>query len=139
MNTVRKINDEFAIAGPVTFEQLQQLVEDGFKSVLNLRSLSQQFIHDEQQYVEHLGLSYINLPIDIDIMSTDVAVKVLKQIDNLPKPTLVYCNNAMLAAAMVLMYIAIGQGETLQQAFKRAEKLGLFKSYTQQLPAPSPS
>lgn len=137
MNLIRKINDEFAIAGSVTFEQLQQASEDDFKSVLNLRSLGQQVIKDEQQYVESLGLIYMNIPIDMEVMNMEVAIRVLKQIVQLPKPTLVYCNNAMLAAAMVLMYIAVGQGETLQQAFKRAEKLGLFKSYTQQLPAPS--
>lgn len=139
MNIVRKINDNFAIAGPITSEQLQQIADEGFKSVLNLRSLNQNLINDERQYTESLGLDYINLPIDIEVMSTEVAVRVLKQIDNLPKPTLVYCNNAMLAAAVVLMDIAIGQGETLNQAFRRAERLGLFKSYAQQLPTPSPN
>lgn len=126
METVRKINDELAIAGPVTFGQLEQIAHEGFKSVLSLRSLDKYLLIDEQQYVKTLGLSYINLPIDSEVMSTEIAVRVLKQIEELAKPTLVYCNNAMLASAMVLMHIAIRQGETLEQAFKRAEKLGLF-------------
>jgi protein tyrosine phosphatase (PTP) superfamily phosphohydrolase (DUF442 family) len=126
MEIVRKINDEIAIAGPVTFQQLQQLAQEGFKSVLNLRSLDKELLIDEQQYVKSIELCYANFPIDREVMSAEIALRVLKQIEELPKPTLVYCNNAMLAAAMVLMHIAIRQGETLQQAFKRAEKFGLF-------------
>lgn len=137
MEIVRKINDELAIAGPVTLNQLQQLAEEGFQSVLNLRSLSQSLLIQEQQDVEGLGLCYVNLPIDTEVMTTEIASKVLKQIDKLRKPTLVCCNNAMLAAAMVLMHVAISQGETLQQAFKRAEELGLFQSRSRPLSTPS--
>jgi uncharacterized protein (TIGR01244 family) len=137
MDIIRKINNELAIAGIVTFNQLQQIAEEGFKSVLSLRSLHQPLLKDEQQCIESLGLQYINLPIASEVMTAEIALKVVKQISQLPKPTLVYCNNATLAAAMVLMYIAIAQGETLQQAFKRAEELGLFKNYGQPLHAPS--
>lgn len=127
MEVVRKINDELAIAGSITFQELQQLAEAGFKSVLNLQFLSEELLIAEQQRVERLGLHYLNVAINHKQMNTELAAIVLKQIDGLPKPTLVYCNNAILAAAMVLMHIAMRQGETLVQAFKRAEKLGLFE------------
>ncbi|WP_088892772.1 beta-lactamase hydrolase domain-containing protein [Leptolyngbya ohadii] len=128
MEVVRKINDELAIAGIVTVQQFYQIAEEGFRSVLNLRSLDRGSLAEEKRSVERLGLCYVNLPIDTEVMSPEVAGKVLKQIGKLPKPSLVCCNNAMLAAAVVLMYIAIGQGEPLQKAFKRAEDLGLFAS-----------
>ncbi|UBF30625.1 phosphatase (plasmid) [Kovacikia minuta CCNUW1] len=133
METVRKINDEFAIAGPMALSQWQQVAEEGFKSVLNLRSLNH-LLSNEQQQVEHLGLCYVNLPVDAEVMNPEIAVRVLSQISQLPKPALVCCNNATLAAAMVFMHIAIHQGQPLQQAFQRAEALGLFKTYSQ--PAP---
>lgn len=126
VETVRKINDELAIAGPVTLQQLQQLAEEGFKSIVDLRSLAPHCLNDEQQQAEQLGLCYVNLPIASEVISAEIAVIVLQQIDRLAKPTLVYCNNATIAAAMVLMYIATHQGESLSQAFKRAERLGLF-------------
>lgn len=131
METVRKITDELAIASPVTFLQLKQLAEDGFQSVLNLRSLPLDELRNEQQYAEGLGLRYLNLAIDQAAMTAETASRVLKQIEKLPKPALVYCNNSMLAAAMVLMRIAMRQGETLQQAFDRAENLGLFAALVQ--------
>jgi len=35
MRAIRKINDELTIIGQVTPEQLQQVAQEGFKSVLN--------------------------------------------------------------------------------------------------------
>jgi len=128
MEIVRKINDDLAIAGVVAFEQWQQIADEGFQSVLNLRSLNTPLLNTERQYVESLGLYYVNLLIDstLEGMSIEIALNVLKLINELPKPILV-CNNATLAAAMVLIYIAMRQGETLQQAIQRAEKLSLIK------------
>lgn len=128
METVRRINNELAIADPLTHQQFQELAEEGFRSVLNLRSLDELTLTNERLHVESLGLRYVNLAIDSERMNLEAALKVLRQMDELPKPTLVYCKNATLAAAMVLMYIAIHQGETLSQAFKRAEKFELFRS-----------
>ncbi|MBE9180344.1 hypothetical protein IQ268_17415 [Oculatella sp. LEGE 06141] len=134
MEIIRKINDELAIAGHITLEELRQIAAEGYKSVLNLRSPGRSS-NKEQQEVERLELRYVNLPIDTEVMNPEITVKVLHQINQLPKPMLVCCNNATLAAAMVLMHIAVKQGQPLQQAFQRAEELGLFKNYPQ--PAPS--
>lgn len=138
MELVRKINDELAIAEAVTLEQWQQIVEAGFQSVLNLRSQQMPLSSAEQEHVEELGLSYFNLPTDINIdaISVEIALRLLQQIDELPKPTLV-CNNATLAAAIVLMHIAMRQGETLHEAFQRAEKFGLFGRSVQSLASTS--
>lgn len=130
MEIIRKINNELAIAGPVTLNELRQIAEEEYKSVLNLRS-PEHLSNDEQQQVERLGLCYVNLPFDAEVINPEIAVRVLNQINQLPKPTLVCCNNATLAAAMVLMHIAISQGQPLQQAFQRAEELGLFRNYPQ--------
>jgi|SRR3712207_6564541 len=127
MKTIRKINDDLAIAGQLTPEQLQQLAQDGFKSVLNLRSPDEEgFLNNEQQQVEALGLCYINVSVKVEAINDEVAAQVLNQIDELVKPTLIHCNNAMRAAAFVLMYIATRQGVVLSQAFNQAEQLGLF-------------
>lgn len=127
MNQIRKINDELAIAGQVTLEQLQQITQEGFKSVLNLRSPDEQcFLNNEQQQAEELGLYYANIPVKVDAINDEIATQVLKQIQKLPKPALVHCDSAMRSAVLVLIHIATGQGVTLQQAFKQAEQLGLL-------------
>ncbi|HEY9633455.1 MAG TPA: sulfur transferase domain-containing protein [Coleofasciculaceae cyanobacterium] len=129
MNTIRKINDDLAISEQITPEQLQQILQGGFKSVLNLRSPDEAgFLNNEQQQVEALGLYYINVPVKVEAINDQVAAQVLNTIDELSKPALVHCNNSMRSAAMVLMHIATQQGVSLSQAFKQAEHLGLFGS-----------
>jgi uncharacterized protein (TIGR01244 family) len=131
MNTIRKINDDLAIAEQITPEQLQQILQEGFKSVLNLRSPDEEgFLINEQQQAETLGLYYINIPIKVEAINDEVAAQVLKQIDEVPKPALVHCNNAMRSAAIALMHIATQQGVSLTQAFNQAEQLGLFGRIT---------
>lgn len=53
METIRKINNELTIAGQLTSEQLQQIAQEGFKSVLNLRSPDEEgFLQNEQQQAD---------------------------------------------------------------------------------------
>ena len=81
METVRKINDELAIAGQITLEQLPQIAQSGFKSVLNLRSPEENgFLNSEQEKVEALGLSYINIPFKLEVINNEIAISVFKQI-----------------------------------------------------------
>lgn len=131
MEIVRKINNELAIAGQITLEQLPQIAREGFKSVLNLRSPDENgFLSSEQQQVETLGLSYVNIPVKFETMNDEIITSVFNAINQLPKPVLVHCDSAMRSAAIVLMYFAVRQGATLKQAFQQAEQLGLFKILT---------
>lgn len=131
MEPVRKINEELSIAATVSIPKIQQIAIEGYKSLLYF-GLPNYFLIDGQQ-IEASGLRYVNLPVDATVINSEVVVKVLAEIDQLPKPTLVCCHNVTWAAVIVFMYIAINQGQTLQQAFQRAEELGLFKTYSQLL------
>jgi uncharacterized protein (TIGR01244 family) len=132
MQTIRKINDDLAIAGQIELEQLTQLVEDGFKSILNLRNPQEKgFLPEEQATAEALQLNYVNLPFEIEFVSDQTSTQVLQSISRLPKPILVHCDNAVRAAAIALMHIATRQGATLEEAFHQAKQLGLFSVLTQ--------
>lgn len=127
MKIIRKINDELAIAGQITSEQLQEIAQEGFKSVLNLRSPDEDgFLSNEQEQAQALGLSYLNLPIKLEAINDEIGTRVFRVINELPKPILIHCSSARRAAALVLMFIATRQGATVQQAFQQAEQLGLF-------------
>jgi protein tyrosine phosphatase (PTP) superfamily phosphohydrolase (DUF442 family) len=61
MGNVKKINNELTISSQIMPEKLQQIVQEGFQSILNLRSPDEEgFWHDEQQQAEVLGLNYVN-------------------------------------------------------------------------------
>ncbi|QZZ22957.1 dual specificity protein phosphatase family protein [Leptothermofonsia sichuanensis E412] len=129
MERIRKINDDLAIAGQIALEQLPQIVQTGFRSVLNLRSPQETgFLANEQQSVERWQLEYVNFPLEGECLDVWTATQVLNQISSLPKPVLVHCDNAVRSAAIVLMHIATSQGATLDQALNQAQQLGLFRN-----------
>ena len=128
MHTIKKINNELTIAGQIALEELKELAQQGYKSVLNLRSPDEQGFQDgEQLYTQLLGLHYANLPTKITEINPQIVLQVLQKIAEMPKPTLIHCDSAVRAIAMVLMYIATKQGISLQEAFKQAENLGLLE------------
>lgn len=127
MEIIRKINDELAIAGQITSEQLEQLAEAGYRSVLNLRSPDEAgFQNNEQLNPQLLGLQYINLPVKATEINPQVALQVFEKINELPKPTLIHCDSGMRSATMIFMYIATRQGISLDLVFRQAIHLGLL-------------
>lgn len=126
MENVKRINDQLAVAmGQVTPEELQQAAQEGFKSVLNLRSPNEEgFVSDEQQQAENAGLKYVNVPVKPDGMSDELADQVLQEIDQLPKPALIHCKSGMRSGAMTLMYVAIQQGMTADEAMAMGKQNG---------------
>jgi uncharacterized protein (TIGR01244 family) len=134
MENVKKINDELTVAGQVTPEQLQQAAQEGFKSVLNLRSPDEEgFLNDEQQLAETAGLEYVNIPVKVNEINDELTTEVLGQIDKLPKPALIHCGVSMRAGAMALMNVATRQGMTPEQAFEKAHEIGFDCSANPQM------
>lgn len=126
MENVKQINDQLSVAmGQVTPEELQQAAQEGFKAVLNLRSPEEDgFMSDEQQQAEKAGLNYVNVPVKPDGMSDELADQVLQEIDQLPKPALIHCKSGMRSGAMALMYLAIQQGMTADEAMAMGNQNG---------------
>lgn len=126
MENVKRINDQLAVAtNQVTPEQLQQAAQEGFKSVLNLRSPNEEgFVSDEQQQAENAGLKYVNVPVKPDNISDQLADQVLQQIDQLPKPALIHCKSGMRSGAMTLMYLATQQEMTADEAMAIGKQNG---------------
>lgn len=126
MKNVKNINDELTVATEqVTPEQLQQATQEGFKSVMNLRSPDEDgFLRDEQQQAEAVGLKYVNIPVKAETISDELTDRVLQQIDELPKPALIHCKSGMRAGAMALMNVATRQGMTADEAMEKGKQLG---------------
>ncbi len=127
MNIVRKINHELAIAGQITLDQLQEIADEGYKSVLNLRLPDEiGLLADEQEKTELLGLDYVNLPTKPEDINHQGTLQIYQTIAELPKPILIHCDNSIRSAAIVLLYIAIKQGITFENALEKIISLGLI-------------
>jgi uncharacterized protein (TIGR01244 family) len=123
---LRKIDDDITIAGYVSPEELSQAARDGFRSVLNIRSPDEaDFLQEEQQIVEGLGLAYLNVPLTITNINNELAGQTLQFIDDCPKPVLVHCGIGLRAGVLVMMHRATRQGLTPQQASAQAESMNL--------------
>lgn len=125
MNYAIGINDNLTTTGQVIQKQLEQAKEEGFKSVLNLRSPDELgFLKNEQEIVEELGLYYVNEPLKLEALNEELITKILKTVEKLPKPAIVHCAAGMRSTGIALLSIAIQEGLTPEQTLGKARKLG---------------
>ncbi|MEH2224924.1 beta-lactamase hydrolase domain-containing protein [Nostoc sp.] len=127
MNIVRKINDNLAIAGQITLDQLRQIANEGYKSILNLR-LSDEIglLANEQEKTELLGLYYVNIPTKPEDINHQGMLQIYQIVTELPKPILIHCDNSIRSSAIVLLYIALKQGIAFEKALQKVINLGLI-------------
>ncbi len=124
-----QINDHLAVTGQVIPEQLQQATQEGYRSVLNLRSPDELgFLSDEQHLAESLGLHYVNVPLKLEALSEELVSAILAQLDQMPKPVVLHCAAGFRSAAIALLSVAIQEGLTPDQVLIRARSLG-FKFF----------
>jgi len=120
-----KVNKQITVAGQITPEQLDEAARQGFKSVLNLRAADEEgFMADERHRAEAAGLRYENIPVKKEEISDELTTRVLKEIDELPKPVLVHCASGMRAGAMAFMHMATREGMSAEKAMSRAQESG---------------
>lgn len=126
MESAKKVNEDYSVAGQPSADDLKQAAESGFKSVLNLRSPSEaNTLPDEQQQAEAAGLSYANVPLSSSVPDEVLVNKALEELENLPKPVLVHCGAGLRAGAIALIATARDLKWTLEQLTEKANEVGL--------------
>jgi uncharacterized protein (TIGR01244 family) len=126
MEELKKVSDDLSIAGQPEAEDLKAAAEQGFKSVLNLRSSEESgALPDEQQLAEAAGLEYANVPLSSSAPNEELVTKALSELENLAKPVLVHCGAGLRAGAIGIIATAIEQKWTLEQLTQKAEEIGL--------------
>ncbi|BAY15091.1 hypothetical protein NIES21_09060 [Anabaenopsis circularis NIES-21] len=126
MSNSKKVSENLSTGGQVTPEELQQLAQEGFKSVLNLRSPDEAgFLNDEQQQAEEAGLEYANIPLKPSQANQELTELAIEKIENLPKPILIHCAAGARAGGIALIATAVNEGLTYEQITQRASELGI--------------
>ncbi|MFN6567248.1 phosphatase [Nostoc minutum NIES-26] len=124
INAIR-INENLTTTGQVIPQQIKQAIQEGFKSVVNLRSPDELgFCKDEQQVVEALGLHYVNFPLKLEALNEELITKILTALEQIPKPAVVHCAAGMRSTGIALLSIAIEEGLTPEQTLAKARSLG---------------
>ncbi|MEH1968741.1 beta-lactamase hydrolase domain-containing protein [Nostoc sp.] len=126
MSNTKKVSDDLSTAGQLTSEELKQAAQEGFKSVLNLRSPDEAgFVSDEQQQAEAVGLQYANVPLKPSEPNQELTKLAIQEIENLPKPILIHCAAGARAGGIALIANAISEGLTYEKISQKAQELGL--------------
>ncbi|MBD2297435.1 protein tyrosine phosphatase family protein [Nostoc sp. FACHB-87] len=125
MNNAILINDSLTTTGQISVKQLEQAIQEGYKSVLNLRSPDELgFFRDEQKLAEKLGLYYVNVPVKLEALNEELITQTLKTLEQLPKPVLIHCAAGMRSTGIALLSIAIKEGLNAEQTLAKAKSLG---------------
>ncbi|MHC5744510.1 MAG: protein tyrosine phosphatase family protein [Nostoc sp.] len=126
MSNTKKVSDDLSAAGQLTSEELKQAAQEGFKSVLNLRSPDEAgFLSDEQQQAQAAGLQYANIPLKPSEANQEQTELAIQEIENLPKPILIHCAAGARAGGIALIANAISEGLTYEEISQKAQELGL--------------
>ncbi|MBW4695932.1 MAG: protein tyrosine phosphatase family protein [Lyngbya sp. HA4199-MV5] len=125
VKNVRRVSEKLTVTGQVQPDQLEQAIQEGFKSVLNLRSPDELgFATDEQQLVEALGLHYVHMPLKLEAIDEDLITAILNQLEHIPKPAIVHCAAGFRSASIAILSLAIQEGLTAEQTLAKARQLG---------------
>jgi uncharacterized protein (TIGR01244 family) len=125
MSNTKKVSEDLSAAGQPTPEELKQAAQEGFKSVLNLRSPDEPgFLSDEQQQAQAAGLQYANIPLKPSEENQELTEAAIQEIENLPKPILIHCAAGARAGGIALISNAISEGLTYEEISQKAQELG---------------
>eukprot|EP00286_Rhodomonas_abbreviata_P012135 CAMPEP_0181332386 /NCGR_PEP_ID=MMETSP1101-20121128/25067_1 /TAXON_ID=46948 /ORGANISM="Rhodomonas abbreviata, Strain Caron Lab Isolate" /LENGTH=316 /DNA_ID=CAMNT_0023442029 /DNA_START=38 /DNA_END=988 /DNA_ORIENTATION=+ len=117
---ISNLKDDIFIAGQLTEDEINGLVGQGIKAVINLRPISEagQFgvgvLAREDELVKGAGMEYVNVPVpkgsrfdDPELLAT-----VSKHLQTMPRPILVHCRSGGRAKAVVNNAEAAKQAES---------------------------
>jgi len=113
-----------AVAGKPSAEAVAQLKEQGFKTVIDLRTEAEG-VADEKAAVEALGLRYVSVPVSAATLKSEDAKAVAGILeDPAAGPVLLHCASSNRVGA-VLAIIEAQAGKSLDDALAAGRKAGL--------------
>ncbi|AFY61734.1 beta-lactamase hydrolase domain-containing protein [Synechococcus sp. PCC 6312] len=126
MTIIARISPDYAAADQLNPRDFQDLVAQGYQSVINLRlPLEKGFLVNEDALVAEAGLEYCHLPLSPTKPDPVAIEAALAEIQKLPKPTLIHCAAGVRAAALVLVILAIQENLGHNEVFQKAKELGV--------------
>ncbi|MFN7024350.1 MAG: TIGR01244 family sulfur transferase [Pseudorhizobium sp.] len=101
---IRQINDEYAVAGQITVEDLDQIKSMGFKSIVCNRpdeeEPGQPSFSEISARAGELGLEIKHVPVGRMGVDADAVNGMVDALDELPRPMLGYCRSGARSTAI---------------------------------------
>lgn len=124
-----KISDKVISSSQPSEEEIKKLPEQGFKSVVNLRAAGEDeqplSPKDEGDLVQKLGMKYLHIPVSMkEGIKPELVDQFRREIELLPAPVLVHCHTGKRAGAFTMMYSALKEELTGEEALQKAMSIG---------------
>lgn len=123
-----QINEQITVGGQPSEEELHELAEKGYRTVVNLRTQGEEnqtlSPADENSRVHELGMDYVHFPVAREQMSTELEDEFRQRLSSLEKPVFVHCGTGRRAGAFVMMDQAIHEGWSGEDTLKKADDMG---------------
>ncbi len=121
---------EGLLVGPQpSVEDISQIAEEGFLTVVNLRAKGEQDLEidpeDEGEIVRGNGLRYSHIPVSMDDLHFEQVDMFRHDVKSLMGPVYVHCSTSQRSAAFALMHLAVETGLSPEAVFQKAGQLGL--------------
>ena len=124
-----RVDKDFCTGGQPRLEHLQQLKDDGVKSIINLRPVSEHRAAEEEAKAKELGLRYFNIPVVFGDPKAEQATEFLKITDDpANRPAFIHCASAIRVGAFWMIRRVLRDGWTVEAAEEEAKKIGLKES-----------
>lgn len=118
--------------GQPTRDQLEEAAAAGYKTVVNLRTLSEDGAWDETEFVTQLGMEFVHLPIsgtqDINRENAAALRKILR--DPEVQPVMVHCASGNRVGALFAVGASLFDGASLDGALELGRSAGLTRLET---------
>ena len=106
---VYRVNDEIVLAGQPQPEEMSRLREQGFRSVLNIRTDAERGAEEERN-AEAAGLAYAFLPLPAYELRPEHVRAFGETIRRLPKPIFFHCRTASRTGLLWLLHRLLNDG-----------------------------
>jgi uncharacterized protein (TIGR01244 family) len=112
-------------AGQPTGEQVQLAAEDGYKTVLDLRTPQESRGFDEPEAARQNGLVYVNVPVSPTALDQATVNRFLAAMKQAKKPVLVHCSTGSRVGALWYAWLVLEKGKAPAEALAKAKAAGL--------------
>jgi uncharacterized protein (TIGR01244 family) len=112
-------------AGQPTGEQVQLLAEDGYKTILDLRTPEEPRGFDEVEAARQNGLAYLNVPVNPTALDQATIDRFLAAMKKAQRPVLLHCSNANRVGALWYAWLVLEKRKTSAAALAQARAVGL--------------
>jgi uncharacterized protein (TIGR01244 family) len=123
-----KLNEETTVGAQPTEEQLRELREQGFRSVVNLRTEGEEnqplAPAAEGAKAREAGLEYLHLPVSMQRMQPELVDRFREELPRLPKPVYIHCGAGKRAGVFAMIDLALQAGWSGEETLRRAEAMG---------------